>query len=191
MSKDILDTELIYDGDFIRVHMDKIQLPNGKILNKETVDRIDKAVVVPIISEEKNKIVLVEQYIAGESDYWLGLPGGGRDLNGSIGEYMESPLKTAKRELWEETSYRAKKWDLLYYKKRRGTINQDLFYYVATDLYKGRGARHIDEKEPLRVKEMDFREAVDMAFGLKFASEATNLMIIAAAKKLGFADCKY
>jgi len=182
MKNDILKSRTVFEGNFIRVHVDKVLLPNGKTFDKETIDRIDGVRVVPI---NKDKIIMIEQYIAGIGEYWLGLPGGGRETNGKIGKYIETPLTTAKREIWEETGYRARNWELLCHKERRGTTNQDLFYYMATDVYKGKGKRHIDETEPLKVKEVPLTKAIEMAYNLEFTSEATNLMIIAASKKLG------
>ena len=107
------------------------------------------------------------------------------DVDGEIGKYNETPIKTAHRELFEETGYKARNMELLFERKRRGTINQDVYYYLATDIYKSKAKRHIDETEPLKIVEMNFDKAIEMAYNLDFPNETTSLMIIGAARKLG------
>ena len=60
MKKDVLESKVVFDGDFIKVHVDKIQLPNGNTIDKETVDRINGVRIVPI---KQHKILVLEQQL--------------------------------------------------------------------------------------------------------------------------------
>src|ERR1700730_3742048 len=62
------------------------------------------AVMMPV--DKKNRILLVKQYRLPAQQYLWELPAGRLDPG-------ETPLKAAKRELVEETGYKAKKWKKL------------------------------------------------------------------------------
>jgi ADP-ribose pyrophosphatase len=183
MAKTVLESNRIFDGKFVKLSLEKIMMPNNTILDKEKTEQVHRATVVPVTND--GKFVLISQYIMGNDEWRLGLIGGGIEHNGEFSNYTEKPMDAAKRELLEEAGYEANKWELLYGQKRRGTSNQDVYFYLATDLYKSSAKRHIDENEPLKVVEVKFDKALKMAFEGKFPHPSTGYMVILAAKRLG------
>ena len=69
-----------------------------------------------ILVNKKNQILFLNEYRRGIKKKTLGFPGGHIEND-------ESPMKTIKRELLEETGYKAKKWKLLFKYTRHGTYN--------------------------------------------------------------------
>jgi len=72
--------------------------------NFYVINSVDWVNILPITSD--NEVVFVEQYRPGTNSITLELPGGMIDKG-------ETPLKSAKRELEEETGYITSKWKKL------------------------------------------------------------------------------
>ena len=81
-----------------------------------------------ILENEKNQILLLDEYRRGIKKKTLGFPGGHIETG-------EKPLETIKRELLEETGYLAKNWKMLFRYTRHGTYNcgQDYVYTAKID----------------------------------------------------------
>src|ERR1700731_541206 len=75
--------------------------PDGFEIERAIVHHRGSAVTMPV--DEKGHILLVRQYRLAVGQFLWELPAGTVDPG-------EKPLHTARRELMEETGYRAKKW---------------------------------------------------------------------------------
>ena len=96
MAVKTLGTELGYNG-FLKIRVDRIELPNGLTFNYDYVDKIVAVLVLPILDDE---IVMIKQYRHAVKREVYDLPGGGVHE----GETFED---AGRRELMEEAGYTA------------------------------------------------------------------------------------
>src|SRR5215471_3231396 len=100
----VLSSKVVYDGKVFKVTCDRIKEPNGITASRDIVRHSGSIVVLAIDDTGREPLVLLErQYRYAAKDHLWELPAGRIDPG-------ENPLAGAKRELIEETGYRAKKW---------------------------------------------------------------------------------
>ncbi len=96
----ILESNYVIDNQWCRVKQDKVQLPNGLIVDDYFVNiRPEIVLIFPITINQE--VVLVRQYRHGVEEILIELPAGTFDPQ------QESSMDAAHRELEEETGYRA------------------------------------------------------------------------------------
>lgn len=102
----VIDSKIVYECQpFIRVHSQKVGLPDGRQV--EPYFRVDlRSWVVMAAVTPEGLMVVERQYRHGIGRPSLMLPGG-------LLEENEDPLVTAQRELLEETGYASEKWESL------------------------------------------------------------------------------
>ena len=117
-------SKLVYTyPPFIKVYKKHIY---NKFIKKNDFHKIilQNAVMV-ILKNNKNKILFLNEYRPGLNKQTFGFPGGHIEKN-------ETPLRSAKRELAEETGYIAKNWKILFTSTRHGSYNcGDDFIFTA------------------------------------------------------------
>ena len=84
--------------------INRIELPNGHEDEYGQIIFPNAALAVPIT--EENQVILLRQYRFAVSRYLLEFPAGTLEKG-------ETPIKSIKRELQEESGYKAKTWDEL------------------------------------------------------------------------------
>ena len=179
MDKEVLDSKLIFDGKFIKIHLDKVRFPNGEIIEKEVVDRINGVSVLPI---KNDKLLLIREYLPSIDRYIWKVPGGG--IEGGVGTPIESPIEAAQRELSEEIGYKSNNLELLFETYGSETVRHKVSYYLATDLYKSNEVCNIDEQEFIELFPIELNKAVKMGRNAEFQNPAFSLMILMAEDKL-------
>jgi 8-oxo-dGTP pyrophosphatase MutT (NUDIX family) len=93
-----IDSRFIVNDRWCRIRQDKVELPNGLIVDDYYVNvRPDIALVLPITLDRQ--IIFVRQYRHGVREILIELPAGTFDPT------IEDSLSAAKRELEEETGY--------------------------------------------------------------------------------------
>lgn len=113
---------------FLRVRRTPVEV-RGRTVELEWVDFPDVAAVLPVLAD--GRLVLVEQYRAPVNRPCLEVPAGAADPG-------EDPEAAARRELAEETGYRAGHLRFLAaYYPAIGYSSERIFIYVATDLEPG------------------------------------------------------
>lgn len=96
-----ISTEEVYRGRLLTVHSDKVRLPDGGESVREHI--IHPGAVVMLATLDNGKLLFERQFRYPVGQVFLELPAGKID-------HGEPPLDTARRELREETGYKAKHW---------------------------------------------------------------------------------
>ena len=140
--------ETIYDGKIINVRLEKVELPDGQFADRELVGHPGGVGVIAV--NENNEVFMVSQYRIAAQSMMLEIPAGKL-------EYGEDPLECGKRELIEETGYKAKKFvHLGEYYATPGYCEDKLNIYLARDLeFVG---QNLDDGEFLNVKKYSLDE---------------------------------
>ncbi|WP_133015522.1 NUDIX hydrolase [Clostridium cuniculi] len=143
----IKETE-IYAGNYLNLMNVQVELPNGKLSNRDIIKHPGACAIIPFISE--NEIILVEQFRKPLERTLLEIPAGKLNKN-------ESPITCAHRELEEETGYKAK--DMIYLGKiatAPGFCDEIIHLFKATNLYDG--TKSCDEDEFTDIKKFTLDE---------------------------------
>ncbi len=94
----VLSTRPVLNTPFLRIHSERVQLPNGIVLpDYYIIDNRGWVGVVPVT--EDGRFLINRQYKHGIGEYVLEFPAGGID------DGEDDPLVAAKRELMEESGY--------------------------------------------------------------------------------------
>jgi ADP-ribose pyrophosphatase len=132
-----LGGQIAYDGKFLKVQRDNIQLPDGSRTEREYIRHPGAVVILPVF--EDGKILMERQFRYPLQQVFIEFPAGKIDPD-------EDPLACAKRELQEETGYTAENWQFVC------TIHNAIAYsdehldiYLARELQSGESA--LDEGE--------------------------------------------
>src|SRR6266536_243815 len=147
----ITSSKQVYDCGLFRVTEDVAVDPKTKFQIKRSIVRhVGSAVMMAV--DDKKRVLLVRQYRLPAESYLWELPAGRLDPG-------EKPLQAAKRELAEETGYRARKWKkLVSFFVSPGYVQERMTIFVAPDLTEGEPTPMEDERIEVRwfkPKELD------------------------------------
>jgi ADP-ribose pyrophosphatase len=147
---EFLRQRLFYRGRVFNFEVTKSRLPNGVEGEWECVRHPGGALAVPITNE--GKLVLVRQYRFSLQGRILEFPAGTIDPG-------EDPAATVKRELEEESGYRARQWRSLgKFPLAPGYSDEYIHAFLARDLEKLETPPERDIDEDIEVVLMDFQE---------------------------------
>jgi len=114
---------------FMEVYQDKVRTSKGKVITYTKYHASDVVIVVPFL--DNDKLVMIRQYRYPLGKVLLEFPAG--HVEGS-----EDPSETAKRELEEETGYKAGRLEYVYrYHPSVSRSNQTVHVLKATGLTQG------------------------------------------------------
>jgi ADP-ribose pyrophosphatase len=139
---EVISSKLSYEGPLFRVYTDEI-LEKGRKVMRDVV-RHNGSVVVLAIDDTKSKrdplIVMERQYRHAAKEYLLEVPAGKL-------EEGEDPLAGAKRELLEETGFRATRWrKMVRYFASPGFLGEWMQVFIAEGLTVGEAQPEYDEQ---------------------------------------------
>ncbi|TWI57969.1 NUDIX hydrolase [Halalkalibacter nanhaiisediminis] len=142
----------IFKGKVIDLKVEEVELPNGKTSKREIVKHPGAVAILPITKE--GKLVLVRQYRKALDKVIVEIPAGKLEKG-------EEPLASAKRELEEETGYKADYLDFIVsFYTSPGFADEIIHLYITDKLKKGQVAP--DEDEFLDIIEVSLEEAEEM-----------------------------
>jgi ADP-ribose pyrophosphatase len=112
--------------------------PDGKMASCQFVKHPGSVAILPILDD--GRVCLIHSRRLTVDKMLVEIPAGTREPN-------ESPLETARRELAEETGYRAAQFDeLATYYPSPGVLSERMWIFVARGLTEGAPAREENEE---------------------------------------------
>jgi ADP-ribose pyrophosphatase len=99
MQEKTLNSKKIFSGRILNLKHLTVKLPDGNKAKREIIYHPGASAIIPILPG--NKVIFVKQYRKAAEKILLEIPAGTLDKN-------EPPIKCARRELIEETGYKAK-----------------------------------------------------------------------------------
>ena len=146
-----IDTALVYEGSFMRVHKDNVLLPDGGRASREYINHPGAVAVLALL--DNGNLVMERQFRYAPQREFIELPAGKID-------HGEEILLTAQRELLEETGYVASEWlHLTTAWPCIGYADERIEYFLARDLK--HDVRKLDDGEFLEVIELSLSDAIE------------------------------
>lgn len=147
-----LDSKVVYEGKVVTVLRDDVEVADGHKSFREVVLHSGGVVIVALKNDDT--ILMVKQYRYPLKHVNLELPAGKLEIG-------ENPDEACKRELEEETGYRAKSWKSLgFINTTPGICTEKLYLYLAKDLeFVG---EHPDEGEIIKTFEYKLNDVFSM-----------------------------
>lgn len=178
-----------YQGKIIDVRTDTVRVPEGTTAEREVIEHPGAVGVVAL--DEDGRVLMIRQYRHPVGRLLWELPAGLRDVAG------EPAAQAARRELLEETGYRARRWHVLVdYFSSPGIMTERLRIFLARDL------EEVPEADRDFVPENEEAHLIldwvplEQAVSLVLAGELHNgvavvgLLAAHAARQDGFADLR-
>lgn len=165
-----LERNLKYKGSVISVYADKIELPEGKIVEWDYIHHNGATAIVPVL--EDGRILMVRQFRNALDRETLEIPAGKLD------SVDEIPKECARRELEEETGYYSDKLEwLIDIRTWVAFTNEKIFVYVASRLKKTE--QRLDEDEFVDVEAYTIEELKELIYTGKIEDSKTIASLLA------------
>ncbi|MFA5272434.1 MAG: NUDIX hydrolase [Candidatus Omnitrophota bacterium] len=126
-----------FKGKILNVSIKKVRLPNGYVAHVDVIKHPGAVLIVPFLS--KDKVIILKQFRPVIDAYIYELPAGTLEKN-------ENPAVCVRREMIEETGYKAKKITKLgFIVPVPGYSTEKIFIYKAEELSKTKQQHQKDE----------------------------------------------
>jgi ADP-ribose pyrophosphatase len=137
-SAEVLSSKVVYEGPVFGIRRDEVLEPSGVRATREVITHPGSVVVLPVLPD--GKIILIRQYRHATRQFLWELVAGRIDDG-------EAPRQAAKRELIEETGYRAKSFKVfLDVFPTPGFLEERMYILLAEGVTPGDAQPEEDEK---------------------------------------------
>ncbi|HZD75913.1 MAG TPA: NUDIX hydrolase [Acidobacteriaceae bacterium] len=140
---EVLSSKVSFEGPVFRVVTDEVREPGGQPRRRDVVRHHGSVVIFAVDNSKSTRdplILLERQYRHAAAQYLYEVPAGSLEPG-------EDPLAGAKRELLEETGYKAKHWSkLVRYYASPGFLGEWMQVFVAEGLTPGDAQPEEDEQ---------------------------------------------
>lgn len=148
----VLSSKMVYQGKIFGVRHDVVIEPSGLKATRDIVTHPGSVVVLPVLND--GRLLMIRQYRHTVGGYLLEVVAGRKERD-------ESPLNAAKRELAEETGYRARHFrEMMNVYPTPGFVAETMIAYAATGLTLGK--TNPDEDEVIELKPFALRTLLEM-----------------------------
>lgn len=173
MKETQISTKRIYEGKVINVRVDQAEVNHCQVV-REMVEHPGGVAVLAM--DENQEIFCVTQYRYAQGKEMLELPAGKLERG-------EDPLETGKRELIEETGYKAENWLFLGEFVPTGAyLEEKIYMYFASELsYVG---QHFDEDEYIELSKHTLEELIEMILEQRIVDGKTIAMVLKVDKMI-------
>ena len=96
----VLSSSILYSGRAVRLRLDRVRLPSGRETSREIIEHPGSVGILPLLTG--NRVLLIRQYRRAVGETIWEIPAGTMEPG-------ETPIECARRELEEETGYRARR----------------------------------------------------------------------------------
>ena len=174
-SEKTLASKRVYDGIIINVSIEDVELPDGRVAKREVVEHNGGVGVIAL--DDDNYAYMVRQYRVPARTMMLEIPAGKLEKG-------ENPLECGKRELIEETGYKAEEFvHLGEYYATPGYCGEKLNIYLARNLeFVGDNP---DDGEFVEVEKYHIDELYNMVMENKIYDTKTAIAILKAKMLIG------
>ncbi len=132
LSERVVDSVVVHHGRYLDVRVETTERADGSRHRRDVVRHPGAVAVVAV--DEADRVLLVRQWRQPAGQSLLEIPAGTLDRHAGTGE-IEDPELASRRELEEETGYRAATWQKLgAFWTAPGFASELMHLYLATDL---------------------------------------------------------
>jgi len=173
-------SKVAFKGKVFSVTTDTVTEPNGVTGTRDVVRHNGSVIILAVdtsVNPADPTILIERQYRHAAEQFLYELPAGSIDKG-------EAPLAAAKRELIEETGFRAKKWSrLVKYYASPGFLSETMQVFLAEDIRSGIAEPEPDEK--ISLHQIPLSELLKEIEAGKILDGKTILSVLLFARRLG------
>lgn len=174
-SEPTVESQTIFEGKILKLRVDTVRLPNGRLATREVVEHSNSVCIVPV--DEDNNVLLVRQYRKPTERQLLEVPAGG--IEGE--EVSEAAVL---RELQEEVGYTAANLrHLSSFWLAPGWCDEFMHSYLATGLTPSR--LEADDDEFIDVVRLPLAQTPDLIASGEIQDVKSIAALLLAMRLLG------
>lgn len=167
-----VSSQKAYQGHFLTIYKDQIQLADGLKSQREYIKHPGAAMIIPVLPN--GNLIMIRQFRYAPKKIFIEFPAGKCDPG-------ENHLTTAKRELAEETGFKSNQLKLLtHIHPVIGYSNEIIYIYLAKKLEPTQNK--LDPDERLDVFEITIEQALKKLWKHEITDVKTQIGLIWLAK---------
>lgn len=163
----------IFTGRIITVHVDDVELENGKTGYREVVDHPGGVCVAAVTKDRE--LLFVRQFRYPYHEICLELPAGKLEKG-------EDPAEAIKRELREETGCTGKNWQFQGNLYPSPGYCGEIIRLWSCEVDKESGEQDLDEDEFVECEKIPITKAVEMVMNNEIPDAKTQVLILKVAR---------